>query len=132
MKTVKSMIEHIKKLEQGHTYQIYVVKEQTKDTKKYYDYNPIVNGQKCYKVYYQLVYAKNFEKEQDQTVLKYDVDVEEHVNISLSGKSWTGHHNIYRLYVDKISKGNKGTTHTIYTKEVAYKPEELKNRRFYL
>lgn len=132
METVKSMIEQIKKIEQGRTYQIYVIKEQTKDTKKYYNYNPIVNGQRCYKVYHQLVYARNIEKEQDQAILKSDVIVEEHIDISLSGKSCIGHHNVYRLYVSKISKDNKGATHTISTEEIAYKPEELKGRRFCL
>ena len=132
METVKKTIHDIQLNELGHTYQIYVLAEQTKDTKKYYNYNPIIEGKRCYTVYHQIVYALDIKKELKKQVIKFEIKQEEHVNVSFDMHSSIGVHNVYYLYVERLNRGNKGVVKTISQDTIPYKPEELKGRRFCL
>lgn len=130
--TVKTLIEQIKQKEHGNYHKIYIVSNKYVDTKRYYYHNHIIDGKRCYKVYHQIVYANNEERELKKKVLDYTITQASHFDMSLSGSSKVGYHNVYHIYVNNISKGNVITIHSTSYKYKHYTEKELKRKRFYL
>lgn len=122
MKTIKQMINSIKKNEGDKLYQIYVV---TKTKTEFKKYPLLIDGKPHYKVIHHLVYAKDINKEFDKKLQHLEIKQEKHIDISINCKQKESTHNVYYLYVDKIFRNNKATIKTINTEYVQYK-EKIK------
>lgn len=124
--TVKEVIKYIKKFEKDHMYKIHVLSNRTVDNKRFYNNNPTFDGKKFYKVWGQVVCAKNIHKELNKNVLDYQTVKGEHLDMSIFPDIATmKHHNIYYIWIDEVNKDNIDSVYTKYDKYVEYTNEDL-------
>ena len=129
---IKQALENIKRNEIGKDYQVYIVKEKTKSTKHLVNNCWYVDGVRSYKVWHLMTFAKDKDKELDKELICCEVKQEESIEITLSGETRTEYHNVYYLFIDRLSRNNAGRTITTSEELIAYTSEDLKGRRFEL